>query len=106
MRHVYFYASVNFTESVSRQPCNVYPTQCYTVNLTETCFNFVVSRYASLYFCCCIESTDNELLTLEVIHRYVELLDKYFGSVSLVNLCIDFQILMHISTQTNVSTFV
>lgn len=39
-------------------------------------------RYASLYFCCAIDQTDNELLTLEVIHRYVELLDKYFGSVS------------------------
>jgi hypothetical protein len=38
-------------------------------------------RYASLYFCCAIEQDDNELLTLEVIHRYVELLDKYFGSV-------------------------
>jgi hypothetical protein len=33
-------------------------------------------------FCCAIEQEDNELLTLEVIHRYVELLDKYFGSVS------------------------
>lgn len=40
------------------------------------------SRYASLYFCCAIEQNDNELLTLEIIHRYVELLDKYFGSVS------------------------
>ena len=40
------------------------------------------SRYASLYFCAAIEQTDNELVTLEVIHRYVELLDKYFGSVS------------------------
>lgn len=39
-------------------------------------------RYASLYFCCAIEQQDNELLTLEIIHRYVELLDKYFGSVS------------------------
>lgn len=39
-------------------------------------------RYASLYFCCCVEPEDNELLTLEVIHRYVELLDKYFGNVS------------------------
>lgn len=39
-------------------------------------------RYASLYFCCAIEQDDNELLTLEIIHRYVELLDKYFGSVS------------------------
>lgn len=41
------------------------------------------SRYASLYFCCAIEQNDNELLTLEIIHRYVELLDKYFGSVSI-----------------------
>ena len=29
-----------------------------------------------------MEQDDNELLTLETIHRYVELLDKYFGSVS------------------------
>lgn len=41
-----------------------------------------VFRYASLYFCCAIEEQDNELITLEVIHRFVELLDKYFGSVS------------------------
>lgn len=40
-------------------------------------------RYASLYFCCAIEGQDNELITLELIHRYVELLDKYFGSVRL-----------------------
>lgn len=44
-----------------------------------------IHRYASLYFCCAIEQNDNELLTLEIIHRYVELLDKYFGSVSLRN---------------------
>jgi AP-1 complex subunit sigma 1/2 len=42
----------------------------------------VYKRYASLYFCCSIEQEDNELLTLETIHRYVELLDKYFGSVN------------------------
>ncbi|NXJ29038.1 AP1S1 protein, partial [Dicrurus megarhynchus] len=41
----------------------------------------VYKRYASLYFCCAIEGQDNELITLELIHRYVELLDKYFGSV-------------------------
>ena len=27
------------------------------------------------------EEGDNELLTLEIIHNYVELLDQYFGSV-------------------------
>ena len=42
----------------------------------------VVCRYASLYFLAAIEPGDNELVTLEVIHRFVELLDKYFGNVS------------------------
>ena len=28
-----------------------------------------------------IDNDDNELLVLEIIHRYVDLLDKYFGSV-------------------------
>ncbi len=46
----------------------------------------VYKRYASLYFCCAIEQDDNELLTLEVIHRYVELLDKYFGSVKTLSI--------------------
>ncbi|XP_050926017.1 AP-1 complex subunit sigma-3 isoform X2 [Lates calcarifer] len=41
----------------------------------------IYKRYASLYFCLAIESQENELLALEVIHRYVELLDKYFGNV-------------------------
>lgn len=43
-------------------------------------------RYASLYFCVAIEPEDNELISLEIIHRYVELLDKYFGSVSTVSM--------------------
>lgn len=39
-------------------------------------------RYASLYFCMCIDQEDNELEVLEIIHHYVEVLDRYFGSVS------------------------
>ncbi|CAH8484608.1 unnamed protein product [Schistosoma rodhaini] len=49
------------------------------------CFIIDVFSYASLYFCAAVEPQDNELLTLEIIHRYVELLDKYFGSVSLTS---------------------
>lgn len=41
----------------------------------------LLPRYASLYFCLAVENQENELLALEVIHRYVELLDKYFGNV-------------------------
>ncbi|XP_041353870.1 AP-1 complex subunit sigma-2 isoform X3 [Gigantopelta aegis] len=51
----------------------------------------VYKRYASLYFCCAIEPEDNELLTLEIIHRYVELLDKYFGSVCELDIIFNFE---------------
>lgn len=45
----------------------------------------LLCRYASLYFCMCIDQEDNELEVLEIIHHYVEILDRYFGSVSEVN---------------------
>ncbi|XP_067944716.1 AP-1 complex subunit sigma-2-like [Watersipora subatra] len=51
----------------------------------------VYKRYASLYFCAAIEQDDNELITLEVIHRYVELLDKYFGSVCELDIIFNFE---------------
>ncbi|KRX64464.1 AP-1 complex subunit sigma-2, partial [Trichinella sp. T9] len=51
----------------------------------------VYKRYASLYFCCAIEQTDNELICLETIHRYVELLDKYFGSVCELDIIFNFE---------------
>ena len=37
----------------------------------------VYKRYASLYFVACIDDEDNELLTLEKIHLYVEILYRY-----------------------------
>ncbi|XP_038001609.1 AP-1 complex subunit sigma-3 isoform X2 [Motacilla alba alba] len=52
---------------------------------------FPVVRYASLYFCCAIEDQDNELLTLEVVHRYVELLDRYFGNVCELDIIFNFE---------------
>jgi hypothetical protein len=42
----------------------------------------IYRRYASLFFVCGVDAADNELLTLEIIHRYVEVLDRYFGNVS------------------------
>ncbi|XP_045431488.1 AP-1 complex subunit sigma-3 isoform X2 [Pipistrellus kuhlii] len=51
----------------------------------------VYKRYASLYFCCAVESQDNELLTLEIVHRYVELLDKYFGNVCELDIIFNFE---------------
>ncbi|KAH7729450.1 adapter-related protein complex 1 sigma 1B subunit [Aphelenchoides avenae] len=51
----------------------------------------VYKRYASLYFCCAVEEGDNELACLEVIHRYVELLDRYFGSVCELDIIFNFE---------------
>ncbi|CAG8444150.1 9159_t:CDS:2 [Diversispora eburnea] len=51
----------------------------------------VYRRYASLFFVTGISSTDNELITLEIIHRFVEILDRYFGNVCELDLIFNFQ---------------
>lgn len=50
----------------------------------------VIRRYASLYFVGCIDAEDNELLMLETIHHFVEVLDKYFGNVCELDLIFNF----------------
>ena len=50
----------------------------------------VYKRYASLYFVACIDDADNELLTLEKIHLYVEILDRYFGNVCELDIIFNF----------------
>jgi AP-1 complex subunit sigma 1/2 len=37
----------------------------------------VYKRYASLYFVCGVDPGDNELLALETIHEFVEVLDRW-----------------------------
>ncbi|XP_070504266.1 AP-1 complex subunit sigma-2-like isoform X2 [Chironomus tepperi] len=65
------------------------PKMCSFLEYKES--NIVYKRYASLYFCCAVEQEDNVLLTLEIIHRYVELLDKYFGSVCELDIIFNFE---------------
>eukprot|EP00296_Roombia_truncata_P000258 JP435926.1.p2 GENE.JP435926.1~~JP435926.1.p2 ORF type:complete len:158 (+),score=40.32 JP435926.1:1-474(+) len=50
----------------------------------------IFKRYASLYFIMCVEKKDNELITLEVIHQFVEVLDRYFGNVCELDLIFNF----------------
>jgi len=50
----------------------------------------VFKRYASLYFVVCVDRDDNELLAMELIHQYVEVLDKYFGNVCELDLILNF----------------
>jgi len=54
-------------------------------------YKIVYKRYASLYFCMGVDQSDNELVTIEVIHRYVELLDKYFGSVCELDIIFNYE---------------
>ena len=53
-------------------------------------FKLIYKRYASLYFIATIEKVDNELLMLEVIHHFVELLDRYFGNVCELDIIFNF----------------
>ncbi|XP_022773595.1 AP-1 complex subunit sigma-1-like [Durio zibethinus] len=53
-------------------------------------FKVVYKRYAGLYFCMCINQDDNELEILDIIHHYVEILDRYFGSVCELDLIFNF----------------
>ena len=54
-------------------------------------YRIVYKRYASLYFCVAVDPDDNELIVLEIVHRYVELLDKYFGSVCELDIIFNFE---------------
>ena len=51
----------------------------------------VYRRYASLFFIASCASTDNELITLEIVHRYVEQMDKYYGNVCELDIIFNFQ---------------
>jgi len=51
----------------------------------------VYKRYASLFFLFAIDKEENELVTLELIHRFVEVLDKYFGSVCELDIIFNFE---------------
>lgn len=50
----------------------------------------VYKRYASLYFVACVDMDDNELIILEQIHLFVEVLDRYFGSVCELDIIFNF----------------
>ena len=53
-------------------------------------YKLVFKRYASLYFAAVIEKEDNELIVLDAIHHFVEVLDRYFGNVCELDLIFNF----------------
>jgi AP-1 complex subunit sigma 1/2 len=64
------------------------PKLCNVIEWRE--LKLVYRRYASLFFICAVDVTDNELLVLETIHHFVEILDKYFGNVCELDLIFNF----------------
>ncbi|CBZ53847.1 hypothetical protein NCLIV_036290 [Neospora caninum Liverpool] len=63
--------------------------QCNVVEWRDDT-KLVFKRYASLFFIACVDSNENALLTLEVIHHFVEILDRYFGNVCELDLIFNF----------------
>lgn len=51
----------------------------------------VYRRYASLFFIAGCSASDNELIALEIVHRYVEQMDKYYGNVCELDIIFNFQ---------------
>lgn len=51
----------------------------------------IYRRYASLFFIAATDPQDNELITLEIVHRYVEQMDKYYGNVCELDIIFNFQ---------------
>ena len=43
------------------------------------------------FFIAGCSSTDNELIALEIVHRYVEQMDKYYGNVCELDIIFNFQ---------------
>merc|ERR1711976_867582 len=44
-------------------------------------YKIVYRRYAGLYFCICVDMDDNNLMYLEAIHNFVEVLNEYFHNL-------------------------
>ena len=53
-------------------------------------YKLVYRRYAGLFFTIAVDINDNELVYLETIHLFVELLDKYFSNVGELDIVFNF----------------
>lgn len=53
-------------------------------------YKIVYRRYAGLFFTMAIDLTDNEMMALEAIHLFVEVLDHYFSNVCELDLVFNF----------------
>ena len=73
---------------VSSLVLNRAPKMCNFLEYKDQ--KLVYKRYASLFFVMGIGKDDNELMSLEMIHQYVEVLDRYFGNVCELDVIFNF----------------
>jgi len=59
-------------------------------------YKVIYRRYAGLYFSYCVDVSDNELIYLEAIHLFVELLDKMFAPVCELDLVFNFHMVYQV----------
>ncbi|KAH7105539.1 Adaptor protein complex sigma subunit [Auriculariales sp. MPI-PUGE-AT-0066] len=82
-------AKAKIVKEVTQQVLGRRSKMCNFLEYRDT--KVVYRRYASLFFVCGLDDGDNELLCLEIVHRYVEVLDRYFGNVCELDLIFNFQ---------------
>uniref|UniRef100_A0A8C5QQB4 AP complex subunit sigma n=1 Tax=Leptobrachium leishanense TaxID=445787 RepID=A0A8C5QQB4_9ANUR len=58
--------------------------QCSFVEYRD--FKLVYRQYAALYIIVGVDESENEMAVFELIHNFVEVLDKYFSRVIMFNL--------------------
>ncbi|ODV87980.1 hypothetical protein CANARDRAFT_26151 [[Candida] arabinofermentans NRRL YB-2248] len=70
------------------------PKMCNVIEYKDS--KLVYRRYASLFFIVSINNEDNELVTLDVVQRYVEIMDKAYGNVCELDIIFNFQVAYHV----------
>ena len=64
------------------------PKMCNFLDYKE--WKIVYKRFASLYFITIVDKDENELVVLELMQSFVEVLDKYFSNVCELDLIFNF----------------
>ena len=62
------------------------PAHKFTSFVEFRSYKLIYRKYCNLFFAVCVDMNDNELAYLEIIHLFVELLDKFFVRVSELDL--------------------
>jgi|ERR1711914_44826 len=80
----------NLTEMIPRRPSR------FSNIIEMSDIKVVYKRYASLFFVLVIDTNENELDCLNIIHTIVELFDKHFNNVCELDIVFEFQQAYHI----------